>query len=557
MLPISTDVAAAATLGLISLWLVKRVVDYRRDVSLIGDIPGYRGLGPANSSLYGLMHAKVLQLVEDGYLFSQKHLHYERLGWDVISSVYWFSSKPRFYITDANVIQHIGATRNQFQKPVKFYEVFNLFGRNVITVEGTEWSRHRKVTSRAFSERNIQVVWEHTTRIVNEMFESDWSRQGNVVVLEDVLHSVIQLSMLVIMAAGFGQEDTWIANPTVPKGHSMTFRKALHDAVENIILRVSVPQWVWGSEADRATLAVAGPGGNGWLGKKVQHVAVAYSEVASYMREMLADQLGSGQTQTINGERGNLFHNLVAALEDQNKSGALPMDAVFGNTFMFMMGGFETSAHAISFTLGLLALEQEEQEKLYNHINEVLQDREPTFDDITKLTRVLAVFLETTRLYPPTAETTRIVTEDAAFSVGAALSDADIASGKVDERHKEIMIPKGSEVVIDMSGVHHNPRYWPDPYTFKPDRFLDANWPREAHTSFWLGPRACMGKRFAEVEAMTVITLIVRRYKLTVDTKRFPDIPGETKLERRERVLKVKLPFMITPCGIPLVLTRR
>lgn len=86
--------------------------------------------------------------------------------------------------------------------------------------------------------------------------------------------------MLVIMAGGFGQADNWVIDSKPPPGHLLTFRQALWDVSNELPLRALLPQWAWGSEADRDCLTVGGPAGRGWLGKRVQHLAVAYSELA-------------------------------------------------------------------------------------------------------------------------------------------------------------------------------------------------------------------------------------------------------------------------------------
>ncbi|KAG8978825.1 hypothetical protein FRB90_008324, partial [Tulasnella sp. 427] len=100
-------------------------------------------------------------------------------------------------------------------------------------------------------------------------------------------------------------------------------------------------------------------------------------------------------------------------------------------------------------------------------------------------------------------------------------------------------------------------RYWKDPYAFKPSRFMDPGWPRDAFIPFSAGPRACIGKRFAEVEAIAIISLVVKRYKITVDERRFPTIPGENVVERRERLFATSQDLTLTPTNAPLVLTRR
>ncbi|KAG9017890.1 hypothetical protein FRB93_004701 [Tulasnella sp. JGI-2019a] len=306
MLSVITHFAILIALGLIFVWAVKRAIVYRRAIKLI-PLPGYRNLGPQCSALYGLVHVKMMQTVEDGHILAKNHLDYERFGWDVISSIHWFASKPRFFIADASIIQHIASSRNRFTKPTEIFELSNMFGYNVATVEGAEWVRHRKVTSRALSEPNMKMVWKQTTRIVNEMFDLDWAHQGDQFALDDVMHTTTKLSMLVIITAGFGQDDKWIHNSTPPPSHLLTFRQASKDVVDNLILRFSLPSWVWGSRADRDALAIAGIAGRGWLGKQAWRTAVAFSELRKYMREMLQDELTNDPNHTPGREYGNLY----------------------------------------------------------------------------------------------------------------------------------------------------------------------------------------------------------------------------------------------------------
>ena len=63
--------------------------------------------------------------------------------------------------------------------------------------------------------------------------------------------------------------------------------------------------------------------------------------------------------------------------------------------------------------------------------------------------------------------------------------------------------------------------------------------------------------RFAEVEAIAVISLVLKRYKITVDETRFPTIPGETIVARRERLFGTTQELLLTPTNTPLVFTRR
>lgn len=98
-------------------------------------------------------------------------------------------------------------------------------------------------------------------------------------------------------------------------------------------------------------------------------------------------------------------------------------------------------------------------------------------------------------------------------------------------------------------------RYWKDPHAFKPDRFLAPDWPRDAFLPFSAGARGCIGRKFAEVTAVLALTVIVRRYKLTIDPS--AEKAGESKEERIHRLLRANLEISLMPERIPLVLTRR
>ncbi|KAG8885929.1 Exopolyphosphatase [Tulasnella sp. 332] len=459
---------------------------------------------------------------------------YERFGWDVIPCIYWLSSKRRFFISDASIIQRIAASRPDFPKPLEMFRVFEMFGQSVLTVAGADWSRHKKMTSPAFSESNLRYIWDQTIRIIENMFDSDWSSQGDQVVLEDVTKTMTEISMLVIMAGGFGQADNWIRDPKPVPGHLLTFRQALWDVSAELPLRALLPQWVWGSKADQDCLTVGGPAGRGWLGKRVQHLAVAYSELAKYMREMLIEELADSPSNKPRHERVSIFSNLVAAMDIDMESAGRGKSDLFGNMFTFLFAGFETTAHVAAYAFGLLGLDQEEQQLLYDHI-------ESEYADAGKLNRALAVAYEALRLYPAAPSLQMISRNDTTFTVNAAMTEEDTKrddSGRKEAKKTNVFIPAGSEVISDVAAVHHNPRYWKDPYSFKPERFLDPNWPKEAFLPFSTGSRMCMGRRFAEVEVTAIIALIIRKYKVSIDPVIFPDIAGETKLQRRERLLR-------------------
>lgn len=77
-------------------------------------------------------------------------------------------------------------------------------------------------------------------------------------------------------------------------------------------------------------------------------------------------------------------------------------------------------------------------------------------------------------------------------------------------------IPAGSVLRIHVKGIHSNPKHWHNPDTFDPTRFMSKDWNKNAFIPFSDGIRACIGKRFAIIEATTVLSSIVKKYIITL-----------------------------------------
>ncbi|KAE9404561.1 cytochrome P450 [Gymnopus androsaceus JB14] len=112
-----------------------------------------------------------------------------------------------------------------------------------------------------------------------------------------------------------------------------------------------------------------------------------------------------------------------------------------------------------------------------------------------------------------------------------------------------IAVPKGAHIVINAVVLHYNPRYWKDPEEFRPARFLDPDWPRDGFVPFSAGPRACIGRKFFETEAVAVLAMLVLKYKFKV--KEEPKFVSETFEQRKARVLASKPGLTMSPLRIP------
>ena len=117
---------------------------------------------------------------------------------------------------------------------------------------------------------------------------------------------------------------------------------------------------------------------------------------------------------------------------------------------------------------------------------------------------------ESLRLYPP------------AYVIGReALEDCVIGGWNV---------PARSTVYFAPWVLNRDPRLFPDPESFRPERWLDgstARLPKYAYIPFGGGPRVCIGERFAMMEGVLVLTTLLRRFRFEMagpDPVPFPSI---------------------------------
>lgn len=121
------------------------------------------------------------------------------------------------------------------------------------------------------------------------------------------------------------------------------------------------------------------------------------------------------------------------------------------------------------------------------------------------------VFQESMRLYPPGVAIARQAAES--VEIGG------------------YQIPRGALVFVFVYSIHHDPRWFPEPAQFIPARFVsepETEIPANAYLPFGLGPRACIGRRFALMEGTLILAELARQFELEL-----PDPSFEPQLENR------------------------
>nr|BAL05166.1 cytochrome P450 [Phanerodontia chrysosporium] len=439
-------------LAALVLFALRAFARFRRAVHAVSNHPGYRTLlntlGPIEN-----FFPRIPGVAPGAFhMWKRKHRDFEEHGWDVITYVTAFiGSSTNFYVADADVIKEITTHRSRFPKPIEQYKVLTFFGGNIVASEGEHWKRYRKIAAPAFSERNNKLVWDETRLIMQDLFTNVWGERAEIHV-DHAVDITLPIALFVIGVAGFGRRIPWQDEDVVPAGHTMTFKTALHTVSENVFTRLLIPDWLLRA-APTARLA---------------RIRDAFAELEQYMREMIRAR----REHPAREERHDLFSSLLDASKDTDVR--LQDSELIGNMFIFMLAGHETTAHTLCYILAMLAMHPEVQDKMYESVRCVTQNgRLPEYEDMRSLSYCEAVLYETLRMFPPVNSIPKSVAEDTAITITNA-----------DGERTTVPMPRGSSISIHTPGLHYNPRYWPDPHTFRPERFPAADWPRDAFLPF-------------------------------------------------------------------------
>jgi cytochrome P450 len=162
-----------------------------------------------------------------------------------------------------------------------------------------------------------------------------------------------------------------------------------------------------------------------------------------------------------------------------------------------LIAGHDTSTALLAWALYLLGRHPSILARVQVEVKDVLGQAPPTSETIVGLTCLDQVVKETLRLYPPIHLGMRTAATDLEF--------------------QGYGIPAGTRVLYSIYLSQRDPRYWPEPHRFAPDRFTAAQnraRPHYVYLPFGGGPRNCIGFTFAQVEARVVLARIFQRVDL-------------------------------------------
>jgi cytochrome P450 len=216
----------------------------------------------------------------------------------------------------------------------------------------------------------------------------------------------------------------------------------------------------------------------------------------------------------------DVLGRLLKAQDAEDGSG-MSDQQVRDEVLTLFLAGHETTANALTWTWYLLSQNLQVEAYLHQEVDRVLSGNAPGVADLENLPYTHNVFTESMRIYPP------------AWIIGRQVQNEYEVGGYI--------LPVGSGVLLSQWVMHHDPRYYPDPWRFDPDRWQPeqkSRRPKFAYFPFGAGPRQCIGENFAWMEGELVLAALARSWQMRL-------MPGQ-KIDIRPRItLRPKYPILM------------
>jgi cytochrome P450 len=196
-------------------------------------------------------------------------------------------------------------------------------------------------------------------------------------------------------------------------------------------------------------------------------------------------------------DAGDLLSMLLLAQDEDDRTVQMSDEQVRDEALTLFLAGHETTANALAWTWYLLSQHPEVERRLHSEIDDVLQGRAPELADVPRLRYTEMILAEALRLYPP------------AWAIGR------MATGPFELGGFEI--PAKSICILSPYLVQRDPRWFPDPENFDPERWTPEardSRPKFSYFPFGGGARVCIGERFAWMEGVIVMAAIAQKWRL-------------------------------------------
>jgi cytochrome P450 len=336
------------------------------------------------------------------------------------------------YIREVLVVQN-----ENFIKERTVQRTRMLLGEGMITSEGAAHRAQRMAAQPAFHRQRIgeygRVIVEEATHI-----RDSWQAGKERDIAIDMMHLTLNVVARTLFATDLRDEVYELA---------AAINRIM--GLYNFLVMLPAAEWL---------VHLRPPGLAAFVRARKRIDAVVYRMIDAYQRSGL--------------DRGSLLDLMLAASPAKDQASR---QSLRDQVITIFLAGYETVANALSWTWYLLSENPDCEARLHREVDAVLAGRLPEAADVSRLRYTENVMAESLRLYPPAWAMGRYARNE--FALG------------------DYFLPARTTVLISQFVTHRDPRYFPDPLRFDPDRFSTegkAQRRKFTYFPFGAGPRQCI-----------------------------------------------------------------
>lgn len=395
-----------------------------------------------------------------------------------------------------------------FNKENRQVAVFKIAqGVNVLTAHGADWKRQRRILNPAFAPKRVAGYMELMAQAAQDVNTVLLPQQPGTSSMLNVESYTTRLTMDVILRVLFSQRMPASQVESI----SASVRQLAQQGMRMLFWPFIPPAWF------------------PYPGRKLTvHARSLLSKLI--LHHIQARQTASPATMLNNAP--DLLTVMLHAKDEEAIDGLaeclLSAQEIEDNCMAIFLAGHDTSATALAWWMGFMAMHPEACERAREEVSDVLKFQHAshaialTPEHLTRMPWLEATLKEAMRLRPPiTAPFMRQAQEDTTL--------------------QGISIKAGEMVSMPVWQMHHDARWFPEPDAYKPERFLAGapGIPRGAWMPFGVGPHVCIGQHFAMTEMMMLAALLLTQVRWAFEA-------GETLPEpQMDIVLKPSRPIML------------
>ncbi|XP_071452662.1 methyl farnesoate epoxidase-like [Hetaerina americana] len=383
---------------------------------------------------------------------------------------------------------HEVSTRDDFcGRPPNPYNMFNVHGEifGITTSSGHKWLQHRQfaVKHLANGSKGLEeIVHEEIRSVLSEMEHLiDGSDESKITPVQDIL-AMANLNTLLHLIIGKRFE---YSDPTL--------RKLMHNIRK-----------IWSITDPCGGLFAVYPliPNSFFQSSKISGVKKLYNWLQYFFQEEF-DQHRKNYDSGVIKDYIDAFISEISN-QDSDPDTTFTENQLIATCFEFLAGGTITTHNTLSYALLYMVLYPEIQSAVQAELDEVVgPNRLPNLGDRPKLCYTEATLLEVFR-------------KSCVFPLAIPHASFD---QKEDITYREYTIPKNARVILNIHGLHHDPKVWNDPANFRPARFLDEEGKAVGHDGllpFGIGKRSCIGEAVAHSTLILFFSTLMLMYTFKI-----------------------------------------